>query len=100
VDFELIWTEPAVTDLEAVIRYVSARSPVAAEALRLEILNSVEVLVRFPWIGPAYEHDPAGRAREIACGSYRIFYRVQDSQRRIEILSVWHGSRHEPNLPR
>ena len=35
-------------------------------------------------------------AREILCHRYRIFYRVQEANRRVEILTVWHGSRKEP----
>jgi plasmid stabilization system protein ParE len=99
VDSEIVWTEPAVDDLEAAVRYVGEQSQDAAEALRLELLESVEVLARFPFIGPAYERDRTGRTREILCRRYRIFYRVQEPLRRVEILTIWHGSRREPRLP-
>jgi plasmid stabilization system protein ParE len=99
MDFEVAWTEPAVADLEAAVKHVAEQSLEAAEDLRVELLESVEVLARFPFIGPAYERDRTGRSREILCRRYRIFYRVQESQRRVEILTVWHGSRREPRLP-
>ncbi len=99
MDFLIVWTEPAVADLEAIVRHTADQDPEAAEALRLSLLESVEILSRFPFIGPSYERDPTGRAREIFCRPYRIFYRVQEPQRRVEILTVWHASRREPKRP-
>jgi toxin ParE1/3/4 len=99
MDWEIIWTEPAVTDLEQIVRTVTSHNPAAAESLRVELLESVEVLARFPLIGPAYERDRTGRTREILCRQYRIFYRAIEEQRRIEILTLWHSARREPKLP-
>jgi plasmid stabilization system protein ParE len=99
MDWEVVWTEPAVADLEQIVRQAASRSPTTAESLRTEFLESVEVLARFPLIGPAYERDRTGRAREILCRRYRIFYRVLEEQRRVEILTIWHSARREPKLP-
>ena len=99
MDFEVIWSEPALADFESVVRYVATRNPSAAEGLRVAILEHVELLARFPFIGPVYDRDRTGRAREIVCGSYRIFYRVNEPARRVDILTIWHGSRSEPTLP-
>jgi plasmid stabilization system protein ParE len=99
MDWEVVWTEPAVTDLEEIVRFVGERNASAAESLRVELLNHVEVLGRFPLIGPLYEKDSTGRTREIVCRKYRIFYRVVDQARRVEILTVWHSARQEPDLP-
>jgi plasmid stabilization system protein ParE len=99
VDFEVVWTERALADLEAAVRYVAADDPQAAERLRLDLLGSVEILARFPFIGPAYERDRTGRAREILCRRYRVFYRVDEGAKRVEVMVVWHGSRQEPRLP-
>lgn len=100
MDWEVIWTEPAVADLEQILRGTASHSPTAAESVRVEILGSVEVLARFPFIGPIYERDRTGRIREILCRQYRIFYRVQEERRRVEVLTVWHSARQEPKLPR
>jgi plasmid stabilization system protein ParE len=99
VDFQVVWTDPALADFEAAVRYLAERSPSAAESVRQSILEHVELLARLPFIGPAYEQDRTGRAREIVCGPYRIFYRVDEPNERVEILTVWHGSRSEPTLP-
>jgi plasmid stabilization system protein ParE len=100
VDFHIVWTETALADLEAIVRHVAEADSAAAERLRLELLGSVEILGRFPFIGPAYERDRTGRAQDILCRRYRFFYRVQEADSRVEILTVWHSSRQEPRLPR
>jgi plasmid stabilization system protein ParE len=48
MDWEIVWTEAAVTDLEPIVRTAASHSPATAEALRTELLESVEVLARFP----------------------------------------------------
>lgn len=98
MDYEITWTEPAVADLEAIVRYLARRSQNAAETVRSSILDHVETLARFPFIGPVYEPARSGRIREIVCQSYRIFYRVNESLRRVEILTVWHSARGEPQI--
>ncbi len=99
MDFEIIWTEPAVADFEECITFVEQHSATAAEALRLEVLGHIEILQKFPKIGPVYRPDRSGKTRQIVCRSYRIFYRVDEAARHVEILTVWHGSRSEPELP-
>ncbi|MBA4190774.1 MAG: plasmid stabilization protein [Planctomycetaceae bacterium] len=99
MDFAIVWTEPALADFECIIQYIQTRNPTAAESVRISILETVELLARFPLIGPRYERDRTGRVREILCGVYRIFYRVDESGQQVEILTVWHGFRSEPSLP-
>jgi plasmid stabilization system protein ParE len=48
MDWEIVWTEAAVTDLEPIVRTAASHSPATAESLRAELLESVEVLARFP----------------------------------------------------
>jgi plasmid stabilization system protein ParE len=96
MDYEIVWSEPAVVDLEAIVRYLARRSQSAAESVRVAILNHIEILARFPSIGPLYAPDQSGRTREILCHSYRIFYRVNETVHRVEILTIWHGAREEP----
>jgi plasmid stabilization system protein ParE len=99
MDFTIIWSDPALADFEAVVRYVMERNPSAAESLRLAILDHVESLARLPFIGPVYDRDRTGRVREIMCGVYRIFYRVDEDRKTVDILTIWHGARAEPTLP-
>jgi plasmid stabilization system protein ParE len=52
VDYEVVWTEPAASDLEAILRYIAEDNSSAAQAMRVEILEHVELLCQFPLIGP------------------------------------------------
>jgi toxin ParE1/3/4 len=99
MDYEIAWTEPAIADLEAIVRYLARRSQNAAETVRAAILSHIETLARFPFIGPVYAPARSSRIHEIVCQSYRIFYRVNEARRRVEILTIWHAARGEPYLP-
>ncbi len=100
MDFEVIWTEPAAQQFEQIIRFIANDRPAAAENVRRDILERVGGLSLQPFIGPIYEKDRKGRSREIFCGNYRIFCRVDEAARRIEVLMVRHGARKEPRLPK
>jgi plasmid stabilization system protein ParE len=99
MDYEVVWSEPAAEQLEEIIRYIANDNASAAEKVRIEIMDHVELLARLPFIGPVYEADRKGRTREILCRKYRIFYRVDEAARRVDILTVWHGARLDPILP-
>lgn len=96
--WQIVWTEPALAAFEEAILYIMKKDEDAAEKTRVAILDCVDRLVQFPHSGPRYESDPTGRSREVLCLPYRIFYRLDESVKRIEILTVWHGSRREPHL--
>ena len=96
MDFKIVWTEPALQDLEELVRFIAADE--AATAIRVgdEIVDHVELLNSFPEIGPVYRRRPAMDVRQIACRPFRIFYRVRRESKTVEILHVWHGARREP----
>lgn len=96
MDYQVIWTEPAVADLQAITAYIARRSPTAAERVGSAILRHVEILCTFPYIGPVYPRSRSGAIREILCKKHRIFYRVNEADKQVLILTVWHGSRDEP----
>jgi plasmid stabilization system protein ParE len=100
VDFQVVWTEPALDQFEEAVRYAATESPAWAEKLRAELLETVATLARLPFLGPVYERDRRGRTREVMCQMYRVFYRVDEPAARVEVLSVWHAARPEPRLPR
>jgi plasmid stabilization system protein ParE len=58
MDFQIVWTESASEDLEAIVAHIAEANPVAAERVGDTILKHVEVLQTFPRIGPRYAKDP------------------------------------------
>lgn len=97
-EYEVTWTEPAIADVEAISAYIAETSPDAAGRTRDAILKSVEILGMLPFIGPIYSQGRRGPIRQITYKKYRIFYRVIDESGRVDILTVWHGSRREPDF--
>ena len=54
MDFKLIWTEPAINDLEEIVAFLAAQQGMAkARVLGFGIFNKVEILALFPEIGSA-----------------------------------------------
>jgi len=72
---EIIWTEPALADLEAIADYIALENPAAAAQLVARIVHHVEQLALFPESGSAVPELPASRYRQIVQPPCRIFYR-------------------------
>lgn len=89
---QIIWTEPALTDLDEIAEYIALDKVEAARRLVKEVFTSVGQLEQFPELGrkPAeLEHSPY---REILVNPCRIFYRY-DQNENIYILYVMRGER-------
>ena len=99
MDWVVNWSESALADAEAAVRYVAKQSPAAAEEFRAALFAATDILAKFPEIGALYEPDESGLTREIACQRYRIFYRPRAAERRVDVILVWHSARQEPRLP-
>jgi plasmid stabilization system protein ParE len=96
MDFEVVWTEPALGDAERIWFHIAQDDPDAADRVRDDLFTHSELLRRSPYLGAVYERDRTGRTRETGYRVYRIFYEVREDLRRVEILHVRHGRRDEP----
>lgn len=86
----IAWTEPAIDDLQGVLDYISASSPVYAHDVIREILVSVDRLAAFPESGRRVPEARDPRIREVIHGSYRVIYWTKRGT--VEILAVVHGA--------
>ena len=73
----LIWTEPALADLEAIADYISLDNPAAARRLVQMVFERVERLECFPSFGKRPPEMPRSPYREIVVTPCRVFYRVE-----------------------
>lgn len=87
----LIWTEPAVADLDSIHAYISRDAEVYADAVILEILDSVDRLSNFPESGRIVPELEDKKTREIVVGNYRVMYEIEPDG--VVILTVLHGAR-------
>jgi toxin ParE1/3/4 len=89
---ELIWTEPALADLEEIADYIALDDPAAAKRLVKKVFRHVEQLVNHPESGSCpKELRPMKRYRQIVEKPCRIFYRVADEH--VYIVHVMRGER-------
>jgi len=88
---KLVWTEPAVSDLQAIHAYISRDSEIYATHFAENVLVQAERLAQFPRMGRVVPEADDENIRELILGNYRLMYRVQAA--RVEILAIVHGRR-------
>ena len=71
----LIWTEPALNDLDAIADYIAIDDEAAAKRLVQRVLAHVEQLRTHPESGPPVPELPESRYRQLTEPPCRIFYR-------------------------
>ncbi len=98
MDFEVRWTAAAADDFEAMFAHLAEIDAEAAKKQGRAILDHIALLRTFPRIGPRYRRRARGEVREILCGSYRVFYRLHEPSRHVEILRIFHGARRDPEI--
>ncbi len=85
----VIWTEPALDDLERIRLYISDFNPIAAGEMAARILEAGNGLAFFPMRGRASSNS---KIREITIAHpYIIRYRAE--RERVVILRVRRGAR-------
>ena len=72
---EIIWSDPALSDLDAVADYIALENPVAASTLVKRIFGHVEQLVGHPESGSRPQELVRSRYRQIVEPPCRVFYR-------------------------
>ena len=73
----LIWTEPALHDLEQIGDYVALDDPAAATRLIRKVFAKAELLQNFPEMCSRPHDLPNSRYRHLIVRPLRIFYRVE-----------------------
>lgn len=90
----IIWTEPALQELDEIADYISLDNPAAAKKLVRQAFASVERLSEHPESGKKVEElEAAAVYREIVLPPCRIFYRVEEA-----IIYIVHIIREEQLL--
>jgi len=91
---EVIWTEPAPEDLNALAEYIALDKPEPASDLVRRVFAHVELLGTQPELGPVLpELRPNSRYRQIVEPPCRIFYRHDKKAGKLYILGVMRGEK-------
>lgn len=75
---QIIWTEPALHDLDEIAEYVSLDKPTAAKKMVSEVFTKVERLEKFPKSRRKPPELNNTRYREVVVAPCRVFYRIED----------------------
>ncbi len=90
---EVVWSDQALQDLEAIHAYIAADKPLAAGAFARTLYEAGDSLQHFPRRG----RPTPNRIRELtAVWPYRIRYRFDEDQDLVTIVTIWHGARQSP----
>ena len=90
---ELIWTEPALHDLDAIADYIALDNPLAARGLVQCVFQHVEQLEAHPESGshPPELRESSRRHRQIVEPPCRVFYRYERRSKKVYVLYVMRG---------
>jgi plasmid stabilization system protein ParE len=88
---EIAWTEPALSDLDAIADYIALETPDAARELVQHIFHHVGQLAGHPRSGSKPKELRGWRYRQIVEPPCRVFYR-EDADR-VYILYVMRAER-------
>ncbi|MES1167589.1 MAG: type II toxin-antitoxin system RelE/ParE family toxin [Oleiharenicola lentus] len=94
--YRLIYTKPAVRDLEEIVRYIAQDRPEAARAVGLALVELAESLLSFPLRGSSLRHRPG--VRKVVHAPYVVLYRVDETRLQVRIQRFWHSKRDPRSL--
>ena len=92
---EIIWTEPALNDVDKIAEYIAVSNLVAAKKLVKEVFAKVDMLEEYPKSGKSVSELPSLNYRELYVKPCRIFYKFEDNK-----AFILHVMRQEQDLRR
>jgi toxin ParE1/3/4 len=94
--WKIIFAPQALEELEQIVRFIAQDNPQAAIRFGDHLVDRAESLASFPELGTPYRQR--ANVRRLLCKSYYIYYRVDRTERTIEIMDCWHSARREPKI--
>jgi plasmid stabilization system protein ParE len=88
---ELVWSDQAGRDLDAIAAFIAVDDPVAAVQWVEQLVATAERVPHAPRMGRKVPEFAREDVRELIHGSYRVVYRITTEG--IEVLTVFEGHR-------
>ncbi len=76
---EIVWTEPALSDLDAIADFIALENPAAAQKLVHRVFRHVEQLADHPKSGSKPVELKSRSYRQVIEPPCRVFYRHDDA---------------------
>ena len=86
---EVIWTEPALAQLQAILEYIALDKQEAAEAVAKRVFATTDRLASFPRAGRPIPEFPHRNYRQLWAKPCWLYYRMEED--RAIILHVRRG---------
>jgi plasmid stabilization system protein ParE len=96
VDYRLLYTQRALSDLAEIIGHIAEDDDKAASRFGQSLLDHVDLLTDFPRMGETIRKRP--RARKLAHSPILVYYQIREDKRVVEVLHFRHGSRMAPKF--
>lgn len=77
---EIVWTHPALEQLDELAHYIALDKPDAARALVSKVVEAVGRLAEFPLSGRVPDELPNSVYREVVVPPCRVFYRPAEGK--------------------
>ncbi|MCP5170222.1 MAG: type II toxin-antitoxin system RelE/ParE family toxin [Hahellaceae bacterium] len=90
---QIIWTEPALDNLDDIAEYIAVSHPYAARQLVENVFNKVQRLEQFPDSDRIPEEISTLNYREVVVNPCRVFYKVDG-----DTVYILHVLRQERDL--
>jgi toxin ParE1/3/4 len=91
MDRIVVYSAAALNDLRDITGYIAADNAKAAVRFANRLVDLAESLRRMPHRGRVVKGWPD--VRVIVLSPYLIFYHLQQSENRVDVLRFWHGAR-------
>jgi addiction module RelE/StbE family toxin len=85
----IVWTDRAVANLKSIEAYIAEDSPKQAKKVVNEIIDYVENLQVFPFMGSVVHELPEHDLRQLVKYSYRIIYSAEEDA--VNVVTIIHG---------
>lgn len=96
MDFQLLFTEPALAELEEMLSWSWQNHAESTERFANALLNHVDLLKDFPYLGATVRGHPG--VRRLQHSPLHVYYKVVLEARRVEVLHFWHRARRYPTF--
>lgn len=90
---QIIWTEPALNDLNDIAEYIAVSNPYAAKQLVENVFSNVQRLEELPDSGRVPDEISNLNYREVVVNPCRVFYKID-----MDSVYILHVMRQERDL--
>lgn len=91
--YKIAWTEPALSDIDAIADFIALDNPEAARRLVQRIFECVQHVAQHPRMGKKIPELPSLPHRELVVPPCRVFYRADVRARTIFVVHVLRSER-------